>query len=100
MKNEKLIYQLFIGKVADELGTTKTTKLLKEAREVIETANPVNIGVGDIISRLSDKTLDSIIHELDEYSQNYNQYDYGLPSFEKEHMDAMRNIIKVKLNGL
>ncbi len=48
MKNEKLIHELFIGKVADELGIEKTTKLLREAREVIETANPVNIGVGDI----------------------------------------------------
>lgn len=39
MKNEKLIHQLFIGKVSDELGIEKTTKLLKEARDVIEPKN-------------------------------------------------------------
>ena len=34
-KELKLVHQLFIGKVADQIGMEKTTKLLKEARDVI-----------------------------------------------------------------
>ncbi len=33
MDRQKLIHQLFIGKVADVLGMKKTTELLKEAKE-------------------------------------------------------------------
>ncbi len=33
MDRQKLIHQLFIGKVADVLGIEKTTELLKEAKE-------------------------------------------------------------------
>lgn len=33
MDRQKLIHQLFIGKVADVLGMEKTTELLKEAKE-------------------------------------------------------------------
>ena len=33
MENLKLVHQLFIGKVADEIGTERTTTLLKEAKE-------------------------------------------------------------------
>ena len=35
MDKQKLIHQLFIGKVAEILGVEKTTKLLKEAKRVI-----------------------------------------------------------------
>lgn len=33
MSNLKLIHQLFVGKVTDEIGEEKTRKLLKEAKE-------------------------------------------------------------------
>tara|TARA_R110002153_G_scaffold189828_1_gene342601 strand:+ start:522 stop:737 length:216 start_codon:yes stop_codon:yes gene_type:complete len=33
MENLKLVHQLFIGKVADEIGMERTTELLKEAKE-------------------------------------------------------------------
>ena len=33
MDRQKLIHQLFIGKVADVLGMEKTNELLKEAKE-------------------------------------------------------------------
>lgn len=36
MDREKLIKQLFIGKVADIIGTQKTTELLKESTFVID----------------------------------------------------------------
>ena len=36
MDNQKLIYQLFIGKVADVLGVEKTTELLKETKEFVD----------------------------------------------------------------
>jgi hypothetical protein len=36
MNTEKLVHQLFIGKVADILGIDKTTELLKEAKTAIE----------------------------------------------------------------
>ena len=39
MNTEKLVHQLFIGKVADILGFDKTTQLLKEAKDAIEPLN-------------------------------------------------------------
>ncbi len=36
MDKEKLIHQLFIGKVADVIGFDETVKLLKEAKKAIE----------------------------------------------------------------
>ena len=33
MNREKLIHQLFIGKVADILGVEKTSQLLQEAKD-------------------------------------------------------------------
>ena len=33
MENLKLVHQLFIGKVIDEIGSERTTELLKEAKE-------------------------------------------------------------------
>ena len=42
MENLKLVHQLFIGKVADEIGTERTTTLLKEAKEAF--AIPVVVG--------------------------------------------------------
>ena len=41
MDRQKLIHQLFIGKVADVLGMEKTTELLKEAKEVFSIPNIV-----------------------------------------------------------
>jgi hypothetical protein len=38
MNKEKLIVQLFIGKICDEIGTEKTERLLKESRQEIEDA--------------------------------------------------------------
>lgn len=35
-ENLKLIHQLFVGKVADEIGEEKTYQLLKEAKEAID----------------------------------------------------------------
>lgn len=34
-KDTKLIYQLFTGKVADEIGFDKTIKLMQEAKKVM-----------------------------------------------------------------
>jgi len=36
LKNEKLAYQLFIGKVSEEIGVSKTMLLLKESKEAIK----------------------------------------------------------------
>ncbi len=33
MDNLKLVHQLFVGKVVDEIGMDKTTELLKQAKE-------------------------------------------------------------------
>ena len=33
MDNLKLVHQLFVGKVVDEIGSERATKLLKEAKE-------------------------------------------------------------------
>ena len=33
MDNLKLVHQLFVGKVVDEIGIDKTTELLKQAKE-------------------------------------------------------------------
>ena len=36
LNREKLIHQLFIGKVCEIIGTEQATKLLKEATEAID----------------------------------------------------------------
>lgn len=36
MNKQKLIHELFVGKVSDELGFDKTLELLKEAKEVFK----------------------------------------------------------------
>lgn len=38
-RERKLIHQLFIGKVVDEIGQAKTMQLLKESHEAITTLN-------------------------------------------------------------
>lgn len=43
MENLKLVHQLFIGKVADEIGMERTIKLLSEAKE--EFATPTVVGL-------------------------------------------------------
>ena len=53
----------------------------------------------DVISRLSDEKIDNIIYELDEYARDYDGYEYGLPTH-GEHIENMRHIVKVFLNGL
>jgi len=42
MSKEKLIHQLFIGKVADILGMEKTSEILKEAKEAFYKPSPVS----------------------------------------------------------
>lgn len=42
MNNQKLIHQLFIGKVADVLGMVKTAELLKEAKELFDVISNKN----------------------------------------------------------
>ena len=39
MNKEKLIHQLFIGKVSDEIGLKRTTELLREAKEAFSTCD-------------------------------------------------------------
>ena len=41
MDKQKLIHQLFIGKVADVLGVDKTTELLNEAKKAFNTDDVV-----------------------------------------------------------
>ena len=43
MDRQKLIHQLFIGKVADVLGLEKTTELLKEAKEAFAISDVVQV---------------------------------------------------------
>jgi hypothetical protein len=57
------------------------------------------LGIGAVIARFSDEQIDNLIRELDEYARDYDYYEYGLPTHD-EHMDNMRNIVKVELNGL
>jgi len=40
MDKQKLIHQLFIGKVTEILGNEKTTELLREAKIAIESVEP------------------------------------------------------------
>ena len=42
MDKQKLIHQLFIGKVADVLGVDKTTELLNEAKKAFDTDDVVD----------------------------------------------------------
>ena len=57
------------------------------------------LAIGAVIARFSDKQIDDLICELDKYARDYDLYEYGLPTHD-EHMDNMRNIVKVKLSGL
>ena len=40
MKNERLMYQLFIGKVSEVIGVEKTMQLLKEAKDAFNKPEP------------------------------------------------------------
>lgn len=55
--------------------------------------------LADVISRLSDEHIDSIIYNLDEYARDYDGYEYGLPTH-GEHIENMRVLVKQFLNGL
>lgn len=55
--------------------------------------------LSDVISRLSDEQIDSIIYNLDEYARDYDGYEYGLP-VHGEHIENMRILVKQFLNGL
>ena len=55
--------------------------------------------LADVISRLSDEQIDSIIYNLDEYARDYDGYEYGLPTH-GEHIENMRILVKQFLNGL
>jgi hypothetical protein len=52
MDRQKLIHQLFIGKVADVLGLEKTTELLKEAKEAFAIHDVVGSTVTETKTRL------------------------------------------------
>jgi hypothetical protein len=67
--------------------------------ENLNNQESAQLGIGTVIARFSDEQIDDLIRELDEYARDYNYYEYGLP-IHYEHMDNMRNIVKVKLNGL
>ena len=56
----------------------KEEDYLKAKQIVQEYEKQLNIS--DVISRLSDDKIDNIIHELDEYARNYDNYEYGLPT--------------------
>ncbi len=55
--------------------------------------------LADVISRLSDEQIDSIINNLDEYARDYDGYEYGLPTH-GEHIENMRILVKQVLNSL
>jgi len=48
---------------------------------------------------IDDVILNDIIIELNEYAENVDSYEYGLPTYDSSfnHMQNMRNIIKSKL---
>lgn len=43
-----------------------------------------------------DEIIDKILYDLDEYAQNYDEYEYGLPTY-GEHLLNMRKIIKERI---
>lgn len=53
MENLKLVHQLFIGKVADEIGIERTTQLLKEAKEAF--------AIPDVVGRSEQLVCDCVI---------------------------------------
>ncbi|MFN5417289.1 MAG: hypothetical protein ACK5B9_09555 [Flavobacteriia bacterium] len=59
MDREKLIKQLFIGKVADIIGNQKTTELLKESTFVID--EMIKSRKADVIKSVCDNEW----HEMD-----------------------------------
>ena len=59
MDKDKLIRQLFIGKVSEIIGQEKTLELLREAKTAIESPEP-QLPLGDVIRWVCD------------YCDNYN----------------------------
>jgi hypothetical protein len=47
---------------------------------------------------ISDNTIDNIIYTLDLYARDYNDYEYGLPTY-GEHLEKMREIVKKIINN-
>lgn len=76
---------------------------LHELQELCEgkkaDASENTLPIHGVISRFPDEVIDSVIHELNAYGHEYDHYEYGLPTYD-QHMDNMRNLVKVKLNGL
>lgn len=70
MEREKLIHQLFIGKVADIIGMDKTTELLKEVYDDVKLHQPTVIGTLPLCNSCGKgKSFDI----------NYNCFDCGKP---------------------
>jgi len=74
MDKEKLIKQLFVGKVSDILGFEKTTELLKEATDAI---NAIDVGQKSPIHNVSVSlpTKDVIVSEGYKIAKNA-EYNY------------------------
>lgn len=66
-----------------------------QSPETSESALPIP----NVLDRFSDEQIDDMITELDKYGRDYDQYEYGLPTYDR-HIENMRNIVKVKLNRL
>ena len=66
MNKEKLIHQLFVGKVSNVIGFDKTTELLKEAKDAINAMNqgqtlPIdNVCVSALLEDLLDNQVELI----------------------------------------
>ena len=48
-KKEKLIHELFVGKVADEIGFKRTLELLTESKQAFKHSVEVNVNNSDLI---------------------------------------------------
>jgi len=75
MDRQKLIHQLFIGKVADVLGMEKTTELLKEAKEAF--------AITDVVVELPSKNSKEFKDWLK--SEGYKNKGFGI--YQKENKD-------------
>lgn len=103
---EKLIKQLFVGKVSEILGTTKTAELLKEATDAIDAtseqptktnASDANLNIANVsvccdwerkmknlLKGLETQHIDKLMDEA-----NVNEYlEYGIA-----YMNEVRHII-------
>lgn len=67
MDKQKLIHQLFVGKVADVIGWKETTALLKEAREAfnaIPKKQTSLIGSAEEVGKCSHRNCSAPVYEF------------------------------------